>query len=370
MSGLEPLAGYTVGITSTRRRAELSVSFQRAGARVFAAPAVRIVEPAGDSRVLAATRRLLAAPPDLVVITTARGLQGWLRAAAGRGLAGRLTQMLAALPLVARAPAARDAVTAAGLTVAWSPDTDSVADTVQHLQTQYELRGKRVAVQLHGEPLPDIVEALQKGGAEVIEIPVYRWTLPTDSAPLRRLVETVADLGLDAVTFTSASAAASFLQMAQTLDRGPRVRDVLRGEVLAACIGPVTAAPLQREWVPVSQPPQPRLDALVAEVISEVPRLRGRIVEATGHRLDVRGHLVVVDDRLIPLGSATMALLRELARDPGHVVSRARLLEVLPGDGVDGHAVDVAIARLRSALGDARIVHTVIKRGYRLNLTP
>jgi uroporphyrinogen-III synthase len=120
----------------------------------------------------------------------------------------------------------------------------------------------------------------------------------------------------------------------------------------------------------VSQPPQPRLDALVAEVISEVPRLRGRIVEATGHRLDVRGHLVVVDDRLIPLGSATMALLRELARDPGHVVSRARLLEVLPGDGVDGHAVDVAIARLRSALGDARIVHTVIKRGYRLNLTP
>jgi uroporphyrinogen-III synthase len=42
---------------------------------------------------------------------------------------------------------------------------------------------------------------------------------------------------------------------------------------------------------------------------------------------------------------------------------------VLPGNGGDGHAVDVAIARLRTALGDPSIVHTVIKRGYRLGLT-
>ena len=42
----------------------------------------------------------------------------------------------------------------------------------------------------------------------------------------------------------------------------------------------------------------------------------------------------------------------------------------LPGRGNDEHAVETAVARLRSALGDPRLVQTVVKRGYRLALDP
>ena len=38
-------------------------------------------------------------------------------------------------------------------------------------------------MQLHGEPLPDVVEALDVAGAEVVEVPVYRWVPPADIAP-------------------------------------------------------------------------------------------------------------------------------------------------------------------------------------------
>ncbi|HEY7046935.1 MAG TPA: winged helix-turn-helix domain-containing protein [Jatrophihabitantaceae bacterium] len=48
----------------------------------------------------------------------------------------------------------------------------------------------------------------------------------------------------------------------------------------------------------------------------------------------------------------------------------AQLLATLPSDGPDEHAVEVAIGRLRTALGDARIVQTVVKRGYRLAYEP
>jgi uroporphyrinogen-III synthase len=48
------------------------------------------------------------------------------------------------------------------------------------------------------------------------------------------------------------------------------------------------------------------------------------------------------------------------------VVSRDRLARALPGDSVDGHAVEVAIGRLRAALGAPEVIATVIKRGYRL----
>jgi uroporphyrinogen-III synthase len=61
-----------------------------------------------------------------------------------------------------------------------------------------------------------------------------------------------------------------------------------------------------------------------------------------------------------------MAILRALAQRPGDVVARGDLLRVLPGNSNDPHAVDTAVLRLRTALGDRNIVATVVKRGYRL----
>jgi hypothetical protein len=50
------------------------------------------------------------------------------------------------------------------------------------------------------------------------------------------------------------------------------------------------------------------------------------------------------------------------------VVPRADLLAELPGGGADEHAVEAAIARLRSSLGAPKVVQSVVKRGYRLAL--
>ena len=46
------------------------------------------------------------------------------------------------------------------------------------------------------------------------------------------------------------------------------------------------------------------------------------------------------------------------------------MLKLTPGDGGDEHAVEVAVGRLRTALGDPRIIQTVVKRGYRLAYEP
>ena len=66
------------------------------------------------------------------------------------------------------------------------------------------------------------------------------------------------------------------------------------------------------------------------------------------------------------LSPAGMALLKTLARRPGNVVSREDLLAALPGGGGDTHAVETAMARLRSSLGAPKAIQTVVKRGYRL----
>lgn len=365
---IEPLAGYTIGITAARRREEFAAALERRGASVVSAPAIRIVPLADDRELWAATRRCLDAPLDIVIATTGIGFRGWVEAADAWGLGERLSKVIGQATVLARGPKARGAIRAAGLREAWSPESESSSEVLEHLISG-DLDGKRIAVQLHGEPLPDMVQTLRLAGAEVIEVPVYRWVLPEDTTPLHRLIQAVCDAAVDAVAFTSAPAAASFLSAAREQGSAGSLRAALRGPVVPACVGPVTAGPFQREGIAVIQPGRARLGALVREIVEQVPVRRGIALPVAGHDMDVRGQAVMVDGRLVPLTAAGMALLRKLTARPGHVVSRAELLTITPGEGGE-HAVEVAVGRLRTALGDPRIIQTVVKRGYRLAYEP
>jgi uroporphyrinogen-III synthase len=274
-----PLAGYTVGITAERRREELATALERRGATVISGPAIAIVPLADDRELRAATERCLQAPLDIVVGTTGVGFRGWLEAAAGWGLGEPLTSAISRSTLLARGPKVRGAIRAAGLREAWSPESESSAEVLEHLRADFELAGKRIAVQLHGDPLTDFLQTLRQAGAEVIEVPVYRWLPPADPAPLHRLIEAVVAGDVDAVAFTSAPAAASFLATAGQQGQAEAVRAALRGPVLAACVGPVTAAPLVQAGIPVIQPDRSRLGALVKEIAEQLPR-RGRPLAA------------------------------------------------------------------------------------------
>jgi uroporphyrinogen-III synthase len=109
-----------------------------------------------------------------------------------------------------------------------------------------------------------------------------------------------------------------------------------------------------------------RLGALARHIVDQLPRLRTHTVYTAGHRIEIRSSCVMVDGEAKSLSPAGMATLRALAHHPGRVVSRDDLLDALPGNGSNTHAVETAVLRLRTALGDKNIVATVVKRGYRL----
>ncbi|MFE9606979.1 uroporphyrinogen-III synthase [Streptomyces sp. NPDC006012] len=363
-----PLAGFTVGVTAARRADELGALLRRRGAVVVHAPALRIVPLADDGELLAATKEIIERAPDVVVAATAIGFRGWIEAADGWGLGEQLLGRLRGVELLARGPKVKGAIRAAGLTEKWSPSSESMAEVLDRLLAE-GVEGRVVAVQLHGEPLPGFVEALRAGGAEVIPVPVYRWMPPEDIGPLDRLLDTAVSHGLDALTFTSAPAAASLLSRAEERGLTDALLGVLHHAVLAACVGPVTALPLQARGVATLQPERFRLGPLVQLLCQELP-LRARTLPIAGHRVEIRGHAVLVDGDLRPVPPAGMALLRALTRHPGWVVARSELLRALPGAGRDEHAVETAMARLRTALGTPRLIQTVVKRGYRLALDP
>ncbi|GHE35471.1 uroporphyrinogen-III synthase [Streptomyces cellulosae] len=363
-----PLAGFTVGVTAARRADELGALLERRGAAVLHAPALRIVPLSDDSELLAATKEIIGRAPDIAVATTAIGFRGWVEAADGWGLGEDLLERLREVRILARGPKVKGAIRAAGLNEEWSPASESMAEVLDRLLEE-GVDGLRIAVQLHGEPLPGFVESLRAAGAEVVGVPVYRWLPPEDIGPVDRLVDAAVARTLDAVTFTSAPAAASLLSRAEERGLLDELLAALGHDVLPACVGPVTALPLQARGIDTVQPERFRLGPLVQLLCRELPA-RARTLPVAGHRVEIRGHAVLVDGELRPVPPAGMSLLRALARKPGWVVSRAELLRALPGAGRDEHAVETAMARLRTALGAPKLIQTVVKRGYRLALDP
>jgi uroporphyrinogen-III synthase len=369
----EPLAGFTVGVTAARRASELIALLERRGATVVHAPAIRIIPLPDDVELRAATALLIARPPDVVVATTGIGFRSWIDVADGWGLAGDLFAALKSTRIVARGPKARGAVRQAGLFDDWSPESEGSAELLERLLSE-GAAGLRIAVQLHGaatewEPNLDICEALTFAGAEVIPVPVYRWVPPPDTDRLDQLIALVMKAELDALSFTSAPAVASMLQRAKSLGCFDQLIAALRSEVTVACVGPVTAAPLQRLGIPTVQPQRYRLGALARTIIEDVPQ-RARVFDADGHEFSVRRAAVAVDGQVRSVPPTGLALLRRLMREPGRVVTREQLLAELPGCSTDAHAVETGIARLRAALGTPGVIQTVVKRGYRLAIDP
>jgi uroporphyrinogen-III synthase len=367
----EPLAGFTVGVTAARRAEELITLLERRGAKVVHAPAIRIVPLADDLELRQVTMQLIAHPADLVVVTTGIGFRGWIEAAHGWDVADELLRALESTRIVARGPKARGAVRQAGLCEEWSPESESSAEVLDRL-LEGGVEGLRIAVQLHGaasewETDVDICEVLTEAGAQVMRVPVYRWEQPDELRRIDTLIGMIVTGDLDAVSFTSAPAVASVLDRAKALGALDDLIHALRTVVSAICVGPVTSAPLCRLGIPASHPQRYRLGALARQITDELPS-KARKVVAGGHRISVRSASVEVDGEIKAVAPAAMSMLRCLMIRPGLVVSRDELLAALPGGSGDTHAVETAMARLRSALQAPGVIQTVVKRGYRLNV--
>ncbi len=360
------MAGATILITADRRSGELAAALERRGANVRHAPALSIVPHVDDDALCHATRSLLEDPPDVVVATTGVGFRAWTEAADAHGLAGELSARLAGARIIARGPKARGAIQAAGLLADWVADSETSAEVAEYLLSE-GVAGLHVAIQQHGAGADGLDVVLEKAGARVTNLVVYRWGPPPDPAAVSDSARAAAAGELDAVVFTSAPGAEAWLAAVEQAGLGPEVlRRMTTGQLVAAAVGPVTARPLVERGVTPLQPERGRLGALVRELVAHYEHVDSVALATVAGTLVVRARVAVLDGRVLPLSPTGVNVLRLLAAAGGDVVTRERVLDVLPGDSRDPHAVEVAIGRLREAIGRRDLIRTVVKRGYRV----
>ncbi|MEW1979354.1 uroporphyrinogen-III synthase [Citricoccus sp. NPDC079358] len=363
----QTLAGFRIGVTSDRRSEELISAFERRGAEVMHAPALRIAPLTESVTLHRDTRRVIGALPDFAVITTAYGMRRWMEAADAYGLGPDLHGVLAAAAILVRGSKARGAVRAAGLDDVGSPEDERTASVVDLLLAR-NLSGRTVAFQLHGMLDHRQIGRLERAGARVLTVMPYTWARPAEDSALLRMIDAAIDRQLDVLTFTAAPAVEAFLAVAQQYGRLDPLLEALRTEVATAVVGKVTAGPLHEAGLQPLIPSRWRLGAMIRLVCEHLEQQQVLRIRTRWGPVEIRGAQVQLVDHAadpVRLPPGPLALLRELVDAQGAVLSRGHLLETLRQCESE-HALEMLVWRLRQLLPVPELVATVVKRGYRL----
>ena len=282
------LAGFRIAVTSDRRSEDLISALERRGAHVLHAPALRIAPIAEDSELVQGTREVIDAAPDVTVITTAYGMRRWVEVADAAGIGEDFIAALSRSRILVRGPKARGAVRAAGLSdvgIAADERTSSLMDML----VAEGVKGATVAVQLHGYADVEQLARLERAGATVLTVAPYRWVPPAADDRLPRLIEAVCARNVDLVTFTSAPAVDALISAAGEMGCADALVSALRRGVVAAAVGPVTAAPLVEVGVTPIVPDRYRLGALIRLVCEHLTLHQVSRVDSALGPLELRG---------------------------------------------------------------------------------
>lgn len=362
--------GFTVGITADRRWDEQAHLFERSGARVVHGPTIRTQPLGAETPLRRTTEGVIARPPAVLIANTGLGIRSWFANADTWGIGRALETALARTRIFVRGPKASGAIHSAGLAVAARARTERLSEVVD-LVLKSLAAGERVVLQLDGSWESVEVERLRRAGAEVVTLPIYRWTLPDDTGPALRLAESVIDGRVHAVTFTAGPAIRNWLTIAAEAGIETKLRHGLTdGRSVVGCVGPVCAEAAAAEGLlspHLIQPDTFRLGPMVRAVTDRLIERRVTLQIAPSSMV-LSGNTVIIAGQCISLTDTEARLLSTLARHPNTVFTKERLLQtVWSGTAADAHTVEVGIARLRKRLGaHGESIHSVHRRGYAL----
>jgi uroporphyrinogen-III synthase len=272
------LRGRTIALPETRELDRLAEMLGEAGATALRCPLVAIRDAPDQGPVEAWLRALVAGEMDDLVFLTGEGLRRLLGAAERIGIRAEAIEALRRARKVTRGPKPARALHEIGLASDLPAAVPTSAGVIEALGA-WELAGRRVGVQLYGEePNRPLVQYLDGRGAKVRTVAPYVYASASDEAAVALLVESIAEGGVDAIAFTSASQVDRLWEVASggaAGSAGERRLVAALGRIRVAAIGPIAVESLEARRV--------RVD-IVPEKGFVMRRLVDALVEALGPR--------------------------------------------------------------------------------------
>ena len=257
-----------IAILESRLGEQLADLVKQRGGVPFHAPALAELPDLEPQKIAALVRSLEEKPPRLVIFQTGVGTRALFAALDTLGQTQTFLSLLDKTLVAARGPKPTGALRSRGVRIDRSAADPFTTKEVLEAIKDLDLQKTRVIVQRYGVSNTELDRALEARGAQVIEIPTYRWSLPADTQPLENLIGALERGEMHAAVFTNAEQARNLFAVARNLGREDALRAGLN-KILVASIGPVASAALREQEVKVgleSRPP--KLGALMSALDS------------------------------------------------------------------------------------------------------
>ena len=267
----------TVAAFESRMAAEFTRLIERYGGRPLVAPALREIPLDDNAAALRFGVRLTTGQVDILVLLTGVGTTALFDLLKTRYPWSSIVAALKQTAIVARGPKPVAALKAFQLQPTLTvPEPNTWIDLISTLDEYRPVTGLRVAVQEYGASNPDLLDALKQRGAEVFQVPIYKWALPEDLAPLRRSLDQVIAGDVQVLLITNAAQVDHVMQVLERDGKVEPFRAALKKMVVAS-IGPTASERLrQHDWPIDLEPSHPKMGILVKEASGQARTLLDR----------------------------------------------------------------------------------------------
>jgi uroporphyrinogen-III synthase len=257
-----------VAILESRLGKQVADLVAQRGGVPFHAPALAELPDLDPAQIAALVRSLEEHPAKLAIFQTGVGTRALFAATDSLGLTQKFLQILEKTMVAVRGPKPTGALRTRGVRIDRAAADPFTTREVLACINDISLKGERVIVQRYGVANVELDRALEARGAQVIEIPTYRWSLPEDTRPLESLIAALERGEMHAAVFTNAEQVRNLFAVAERLGRGDALRIALN-HTLVASIGPVASAALREFEVKVGlESSPPKLGALMSALDS------------------------------------------------------------------------------------------------------
>ena len=266
--------GLTVAAFESRMAAEIIRLIERHGGVPLVTPALREIPLDDNSAALKFGVQLTTERVDMLILLTGVGTTALFDLLKTRYPWPSIVEALKQTALVARGPKPVAALKALGLQPTLTvPEPNTWIDLISTLDEYRPVKGLRVAVQEYGASNPDLLEALKQRGAEVFQVPIYRWALPEDLGPLRQALDEMIAGKVPVLLITNAAQVDHVMQVLEKDGKVERFRAALNNMVVAS-VGPTASERLrQHDWPIDLEPSHPKMGVLVKETSEKAARL-------------------------------------------------------------------------------------------------
>lgn len=268
------LQGLKVLSFESRRAKEMAELIRRYGGEPIVAPSMREVALEENRAAIEFLPQIEAGDFDMVVLMTGVGTRTFYQTLLTGYPQDRILAALRKSQLIARGPkpvaVLKELGLVAGITV---PEPNTWREVLKTLDDAGSIAGKRIVVQEYGVPNPDLVAGLERRGASVKTVAIYRWALPEDLGPLRDAIQKILRGGVDVALFTNGAQVEHLFCVANEDKLDQKLR-LAYNNVAIGSVGPICTEVLQRFGLkPDIEPAHPKMGSLIAEVAASAQRI-------------------------------------------------------------------------------------------------